>query len=336
MRSAQNFRRAARAVALLAFAVVVLGAWVRLTDAGLGCPDWPGCYGRLVVGPNATALADVGAEVEPGKAWREMAHRYVAGALGLAILWLAIVAIRNRRRAAAGNNPGESDALPVLLPVFLVVLVAFQAALGAWTVTLRLQPAVVVAHLLGGFATFALLWLLSLPPPASMLAPLHRRLAWAVPGALVVLVAQIALGGWTSANYAALACPDLPTCHGSWWPESDFAAGFRLWQESDTGFEGGVLAGPARIAIHLTHRVGAAVAFFSLVALGVAILLSRAARARRPLALAACAVVVLTFAQVLLGASNIWFGLPLAVAVAHNAVAALLVAAVVAVYRYAR
>ena len=233
----QRFRRLALGIAALAFAVVVLGAWVRLTGAGLGCPDWPGCYGRMVIGPDGTRLA---ASIDGGKAWREMVHRYSAGALGLGILALALVAARNRRRSSGG---------PIVIPAALVALVAFQAALGAWTVTLRLQPVVVVAHLLGGMVILSLLWRLHFghpiraggarPPPAVWLRP-------AVAAGMVVLALQIALGGWTSANYAALACPDFPTCHGRWWPPGDYAAGFRLWQESGPDSREGCL--PSRRA----------------------------------------------------------------------------------------
>ena len=225
----RRFRRLALAITLVAFVVVVLGAWVRLTGAGLGCPDWPGCYGRMVIGPAGTGLgaAIEGTAVDGGKAWREMVHRYFAGALGLAILALAVVAARNRRGSGAGG--------PIALPVALVVLVAFQAALGAWTVTLRLQPAVVVAHLLGGMAILGLLWRLYLGPPAPAGG---SRPGWVRPAVAIgvgVLAVQIALGGWTSANYAALACPDFPTCHRSWWPDGDYVAGFRLWQEPGSG-----------------------------------------------------------------------------------------------------
>ena len=314
-----RFRRLAFGVAALAFAVAVLGAWVRLTGAGLGCPDWPGCYGRMVVGPDGTRLA---AAVEGGKAWREMVHRYAAGALGLAILALAVAAVRNRRRGAGG---------PLALPLALVALVAFQAALGAWTVTLRLQPAVVVAHLLGGMAILALLWRLGLGPSPRAAPP---RSGWVRPAAalgIAVLAIQIALGGWTSANYAALACPDFPTCHGRWWPEGDFGAGFRPWQESGPfGFEGGVLSVEARIAVHVAHRIGALATVLYLGGLCAAAM--RWGRPAGGLAAATLSVFGLLAVQSGLGVSNVWLGLPLGVAVAHNAVAALLLLALVTMH----
>ena len=326
----RRFRRLALGVTVLAFVVVVLGAWVRLTGAGLGCPDWPGCYGRMVVGPEGSGLesAAEGAAVDAGKAWREMVHRYFAGALGLAILALAVAAVRNRRRAPESSGP-------IALPVALVGLVVFQAALGAWTVTLRLQPAVVVAHLLGGMAILGLLWRLYLGPPARAGG---SRPEWARPAAaigLAVLAMQIALGGWTSANYAALACPDFPTCHGGWWPDGDYAAGFRLWQEAGSrpdsvGFEGGVLTVEARVAIHMMHRIGALVTVLYLGGLCAAAL--RRGRPDRGLAAATVSVLGLLVVQAALGMSNVWLGLPLGVAVAHNAAAALLLLALITMH----
>ena len=313
-----HVRRLALGIAVLAFAVVVLGAWVRLTGAGLGCPDWPGCYGRMVIGPDGSRLE---AAIEGGKAWREMVHRYAAGALGLGIVALAVVALRNRRRGAGG---------PLALPAALVILVVLQAALGAWTVTLRLQPAVVVAHLLGGMAILGLLWRLYLGPSSRAARP---RPGWVRPAAAVgiaVLAFQIALGGWTSANYAALACPDFPTCHGSWWPDGDYRAGFRLWQESGSGFEGGVLSVEARIAIHVVHRIGALVTVLYLGGLCAAAM--RWGRPAGGFAAATLAVFGLLVVQAALGVSNVWLGLPLGAAVAHNAAAALLLLALVTMH----
>ena len=314
----RRFRLLALAFAVLAFAVVVLGAWVRLTGAGLGCPDWPGCYGRMVIGPDGSPLE---AAIEGGKAWREMVHRYFAGGLGLGILALAAIAVRNRRREAGG---------PVALPVALVVLVAFQAALGAWTVTLRLQPVVVVAHLLGGMAILGLLWWLFLGPPAPSGGSRPGWVRPAVAAGLAVLVVQIALGGWTSANYAALACPDFPTCYGSWWPPGDYRAGFRLWQESGSGFEGGVLPVEARVAVHVVHRIGALVTVLYLGGLCVASIWR--GRPHGGFAAVTLSVLGLLVAQAALGVSNVWLGLPLGVAVAHNAAAALLLLALITMH----
>jgi cytochrome c oxidase assembly protein subunit 15 len=311
------FVRLARFGTLLALAVVMLGAWVRLTDAGLGCPDWPGCYGRLVVPDAETPAHELGAEftrpLEAGKAWREMIHRYLASTLGLVCVALAAIAWRNRR------DPNQ----PWRTPAALVALVIFQGLLGMWTVTLLLKPIVVVAHLFGGFATLALLFSLgrwrTVPVPVPTLG--LRRLGLAAAAALVL---QIFLGGWTSANYAALACPDFPTCQTQWWPAvADFDEGFVLWRGLGVDYEGGVLDHPARVAVHFTHRLGAVLAAVLVAWLGIWV--ARDASTRPDGAV----VLALLLAQLSLGVSIVWFGVPLAVAVLHNGVAALLLLAVI-------
>jgi cytochrome c oxidase assembly protein subunit 15 len=311
------FVRLARVGAVLALAVVMLGAWVRLTDAGLGCPDWPGCYGRLVVPDAATPAQELGAEftrpLEAGKAWREMIHRYLASTLGLVCVVLAFVAWRNRR------DPNQ----PWRVPLVLVALVVFQGLLGMWTVTLLLKPIVVVAHLFGGFATLALLFSLGRWRAASVGAATAglRALGLAAGAALVL---QIFLGGWTSANYAAVACPDFPTCQTQWWPAvADFEEGFVLWRGLGIDYEGGVLDHPARVAVHFTHRLGAILATVLLVLLGWQLARNHATR------LDGAAVLAMLLAQLSLGVSIVWFGVPLAVAVLHNGVAALLLLTVI-------
>lgn len=311
------FVRLARFGAVLALAVVMLGAWVRLTDAGLGCPDWPGCYGRLVVPDAATPAHELGSEftrpLEAGKAWREMIHRYLASTLGLVCVALAAIAWRNR------GDPRQ----PWRAPLALVALVIFQGLLGMWTVTLLLKPIVVVAHLLGGFATLALLFSLGrwrtarFPQPTVGL----RSLGIAAAAALVL---QIFLGGWTSANYAALACPDFPTCQTQWWPAiADFEEGFVLWRGIGVDYEGGVLDHPARVAVHFTHRLGAILAAVLVAWLGWRLAREPATR------LDGSAVLGLLLAQLSLGVSIVWFGVPLPVAVLHNGVAAMLLLAVI-------
>jgi len=314
-------RRLSLAATLLALLVVVLGAYVRLSDAGLGCPDWPGCYGRLVPPTDAQAVDSANAAyperaVEVGKAWKEQVHRYAASLLGLLILGLAAMAARRGERAAGA------------IPYVLVVLVIFQGMLGMWTVTLLLKPLVVTAHLLGGLTTLALLWWNSLrlalagpgaPPPAPAAGGLRGWLGFA----LAVLVAQIALGGWTSTNYAAWACgTDFPDCHGSLWPPMDFATGFTLWHGLGIDYEFGILDTPARTAIHMSHRIFAIVAALVLLATGLRLV--RAERASRMPAVGLVLLLLLGL-QIALGVSNVVLGLPLAVAVAHNAGAALLV-----------
>jgi heme a synthase len=310
--------------ALLAFSVVLMGAYVRLSDAGLGCPDWPGCYGRLVV-PEQAELNSEGNSgytrpLHEGKAWKEMIHRYLAGSLGLAILLLTTLAWLNRR----------SSRQPLSLPSLLLGVVIFQAALGMWTVTLLVKPAIVTAHLLGGFATFVLLWLLALKlrpldqlHTVSTSASLRRHSYLA----LAVLIAQITLGGWTSTNYAALGCTDFPACYaGQWWPAMDFKAAFVLWRGLGINYEFGVLANDARTAIHMTHRIGALV---TLVILGILALRLITGPGSSPLRKLGGVLLLLLLMQIGLGIANVLGHLPLPVAVAHNGGAALLLATLV-------
>ncbi|MBY5994035.1 COX15/CtaA family protein [Ferrimonas balearica] len=295
---------------VLAFVVIQLGAFTRLTDAGLGCPDWPGCYGFLTV-PSAEHVAVAEARyperpVEAAKAWAEMVHRYVAGALGLMILALALLALK---------TPG-----PKRLPWALVGLVVFQAALGMWTVTLNLLPVVVMGHLLGGFAIFSLLFLLWLrqKPNELDLNPL-KVLALT---ALVVLVGQIMLGGWTSANYAALVCTQLPICEGEWLQNLAPAQAFQPLPPPADSYEFGVLDYPARMTIHVSHRIGAVLTTVVLALLWWRL---RGSGAQRP----AAVLGALLLLQLALGIANVVGSLPLPVAVAHNGGAALLLLALV-------
>ncbi len=297
---------------LLAFCVIVLGAYTRLSDAGLGCPDWPTCYGHLTVPDSPESVEQKHyleqRPLEPAKGWAEMIHRYFAGTLGLFILVVALWSWRRRR-----EDPGQ----PLMLPVLLLGVVIFQALLGMWTVTLLLKPLVVMGHLLGGFTTLGLLFLLWRMTGRRLPAgPRGRRFALL---ALLVLVMQIALGGWTSTNYAALSCTDFPTCQGSWWPEMDFSEAFVLWRGLGINYEYGVLEHPARTAIHVTHRIGALTTL--LVVGGFALYLLRRGGAVRRLG---GGVLTLLALQIGLGIGNVLLHLPLPVAVAHNAVAALL------------
>ena len=329
IRSRQPGFRFAAGALVLVFVVVILGAWTRLADAGLGCPDWPGCYGfaGIPMSEERIALAEMrfpDAPVEVDKAWPEMIHRYFAGALGLVILGLAVQAWRRR------DEPDR----PLLLPLALVAVVAVQAAFGAWTVTLKLWPQIVVAHLLGGFLTLSLLGLLWLrlgwkrPAVSGAMAGVFRRLRPLAVAGLVLLVVQIAIGGWVSANYAALACPDFPTCQGVWWPEADFAHGFNVLQEVGPNYLGGLMYSEGRIAIHLTHRIGAIFVALALGVLAWKLAMTPRAWHLRPLGLTLAGVLLL---QILLGIANVVFSLPLLVATAHNAVGAGLLLTMVAV-----
>ena len=317
--------RLALLATVLALVVVLLGAYTRLTHAGLGCPDWPGCYGFISVPKTDAQLAhaerhfpDTPVHAEKGRS--EMVHRYFAGTLALVIVLLAARAWRQRAL------PGQ----PLKLPLFILLVVLAQAAFGMWTVTLKLWPQVVTGHLLGGFATLSLLFLLTLRLSGVLpaLAVPRRLQGWATAG-LVLAIVQIALGGWVSSNYASVACVDLPTCHGQWWPPADFANGFHLTQHIGPNYLGGQLDSDARTAIHLTHRMGALV--LTVVLLGLAWQLRRVGMTR----LAGLLMLALGL-QLSLGVSNVLFGLPLAVAVAHNAGGAVLLLTLVLVNYHAR
>ncbi len=286
----------------LAFVVVVVGAYVRLSDAGLGCPDWPLCYGQPIPAGQLDGAA-------LGKAWKEMGHRYLAGTLGLLILFVFLLQLKKRQ-----SRP---------LAAALVLLVVFQATLGMWTVTMLLKPAIVTAHLLGGMATLALLVWLYLEWGQHSPAPEARALRLLALAGLCVVVIQIALGGWVSANYAALACPDLPWCLGKVVPPMDFGNAFHVVRELGRTGEGELLPREALTGIHWTHRMFALVV---VAVVGWASLKALRVPGLRRLAVLLGALLVLQF---LLGISNVAFGLPLGLAAAHNAGAALLLAALI-------
>lgn len=361
----KHFHRLAWAGVLLALVVIVFGGFVRLSNAGLSCPDWPTCYGKATW-PNQDheiAAANEGFEraVEVSKAWREQFHRHIAALLGLLVLTLALLAAR-KRKGGVGSVLAAATLVGISIPVYmgvgmapnhelsvalwlagelillvqalrwsnldaarlsalLLMVIIFQAVLGMWTVIWLVKPVIVMAHLMGGLLTLSLLtWLAWKTTPwgplVSAEAPKLRRLLWI---GLVLLVVQIALGGWTSANYAALACgTDFPTCQGQWWPAQDYREGFVLWRGIGVDYEGGVLDGPARVAIQMAHRLMAILVVGHLLMVAIKLLRSTGLRYSGGLLLA------LLCAQVALGISNIVLGLPLWVAVAHNAGAALL------------
>jgi heme a synthase len=287
-------RALALAAVALTFVVVVVGAYVRLSDAGLGCPDWPLCYGRPI--PDA---------MEDARAWKEMAHRYLAGALGMLLFVLLVAAWRTRQ------SPWLATAI--------AALVVLQATLGKWTVTLLLKPAIVVAHLAGGMAILGLLvWFFLSRSPRPGFPGLRGPAAVA----LSVLSVQILLGGWVSSNYAALACPDLPLCLGQALPPMDFGNAFHVVRELGRTDTGELLPQAALVAIHWTHRMFALVV---VAVIGWAAI--RAYQVSKPLG---TAIALLLIGQFLLGIANVAFNLPLALAAAHNAgAAALLVSLVV-------
>jgi len=314
------FKKISLIAMMTALCVVVLGAYVRLSDAGLGCPDWPGCYGTLTVpqSENAIAIAQTvypDKPVESGKAWKEMIHRYLAGTLGLMVLALFVL----------GWKAKENVQVTPWLTTGLLGLIIFQAMLGMWTVTMLLKPVIVSAHLIGGMSTLAILtWIAHRHWGAQM--TYHKVGAlfyWAVRFALIVLFTQLFLGGWTSTNYAALACTDFPTCHGALMPLMDFKDAFHMHKELGESVNGGNLTLPALTAIQWTHRVGALGTFIylGLVALnGIKYI---------HLKTLSIALLVMLIVQISLGIANLVLHLPLVLAVAHNFGAALLVIIVV-------
>jgi cytochrome c oxidase assembly protein subunit 15 len=341
MPAARWIRSLALAALLLCFTVVVLGAYVRLTAAGLGCPDWPGCYGHATpLGAQSSASAQAAFPLKPlnvGKAWREMIHRYAASTLGLIIIVITVLAFTTRR------------ARLVSLPLALALLatVVFQGVLGMLTVTWQLKPLIVTGHLVFGLTTLGLLWWLWLALPRNSWGhPSSRgsggvalsattveaaRLAWrlALIG-LVALAIQIALGGWTSSNYAAIACPDFPKCQNAWWPQTDYKDAFVLWRGLGINYEGGVLENPARVAIQLTHRMGALIATLTL-SLAALTVLTRRVLAK--FALPAYLVLAALLLQLTIGVSMVLRGFPLQLATAHTAGAALLLLSVLTLLR---
>lgn len=361
----RHYHRLAWAAVLLALCVIVFGGFVRLSNAGLSCPDWPTCYGKATWPTQDHEINAANASyervVEVSKAWREQFHRHIAALLGLLVLALALLAARKRALGVAsvlvasglvalsipiymGVGMAANHTLSVALVVvaelillvqalrwsnvdsarlatFALMVIVFQAVLGMWTVIWLVKPVIVMAHLMGGLLTLSLLtWLAWRTTPGSALvqaeAPRLRRLLWI---GLGLLLAQIALGGWTSANYAALACgTDFPTCLGQWWPQQDYREAFVLWRGIGVDYEGGVLDGPARAAIQMSHRMLAILVVGHLLVVGIRML-------RTPgLVFWGSVLLVLLTAQVALGISNVVLGLPLWVATAHNAGAALL------------
>jgi cytochrome c oxidase assembly protein subunit 15 len=305
----------------LAWFVVMLGAYTRLGDAGLGCPDWPGCYGQVTVPKTVQQLQNAeklypNQPVEAAKAWKEMVHRYFAGTLATLIFILAIQAFRKNRLA------GHSK----LIACLLTVAVIFQAVLGMWTVTWKVMPSIVMSHLLGGLAVFGLLGWLSLRLGQCFNnLPADTRLKkfrfWVGLG-LVILILQITLGGWTSTNYAALICPDFPACiKGHWLPLSNFKQAFDFFTPIGPDYQGGLLDVAARMTIQMMHRLGALVTFVYLTGLAVWMLRTANTPVIRKLLYGMLALLI---GQILLGIFNVLWLLPMPIAVAHNGVAALL------------
>ena len=312
------FKRLLQISIVLALIVVILGAYTRLGDAGLGCPDWPGCYGQLTVPDVADGTKIEGYErpLEAAKGWKEMVHRYAASTLGLMILILFVLALRGKPKYYQS----------MALPSFTALFVMLQGAFGMWTVTLLVHPGIVTTHLIGGFMTTALLaWLLlNQGRPSITYRHVLKRHKLLVLTTLAVLSLQIALGGWTSTNYAALSCgEEFPTCLGSWWPTMDFVQAL-YWGPLGVDYEYGVLENPARAGIQMMHRIGALIT--TLLIATLIYLFRDYTHLKSSLLL----IGGLLIAQVTLGILNVLLSIPMVVAILHNAVALLLLLSLIA------
>ncbi|ARB93368.1 heme A synthase [Legionella longbeachae] len=321
-------RYAVTCAVLLSLFVVMLGAYTRLTDAGLGCPDWPGCYGQIVLPSAQEKLQAAQTQypqipIETRKAWTEMAHRYVAGTLALLIFFVGFYVLRKR---------SQGSHLPWHLPIALLFLVVFQAALGMWTVTLKLLPVVVMGHLLGGILIVACLFRFRFQISALTGQDLPQWRPWLRLGVIIVLI-QIALGGWVSANYAGISCIGFPTCNGAWWPDLHFAQGFNLFSPVGANYQGGLLEHEVRATIQFIHRLGAMITAVYVVTLSLFILLKSHFNYLKT---AAVVMFFLVLIQFTLGILNVIYLLPITVAVAHNGIAALLLAAVFSTLHFTR
>lgn len=316
---ANKYRKLIWVTLFLTFDLIMFGAFTRLTDSGLGCPDWPGCYGHA--NPLAAHAAISAAQqampsgpVTPVKAWIEMIHRYLAMTVGVLIIAQVLIAWRRwikSRHLQRKFQPGWPSAL--------LLLVCLQGAFGAWTVTLKLQPVIVTLHLLLGLSLLAMLaWLAARQQEHAPVAPAARRLKVPALCGLLLLVLQIALGGWVSTNYAALACTDFPLCQGVLLPTMDFANGFSLWRHLGQTTDGAYLPFPALTAIHWLHRS------FALVVVGYVVWLAQRALRDGGLQRTGRWLLRAIILQLLTGLATIYFSWPLAIAVLHNGGAALL------------
>ena len=304
--------------ALFTLIVISLGAWVRLTDAGLGCPDWPGCYGLLTTPDTVDELAKAreyypNADIDVGKAWREMLHRYMAGLLGLYVFFITYISIKYSKRS-------------YMLPVLISILIIIQAIMGMLTVTMLVKPTIVTTHLFFGMLTATLLFINSLKysnirmssEKIPAIALIIITITW------VFLIIQILLGGWTSTNYASLACTDFPKCLDQWYPkEMIFNEAFNVIDLPDVNYEGGILAYGAKVAIHYSHRITALILTFVFISsLYVVFKLNKHSLLKKLMSIS----IIFFILQVILGISNVVYSLPLNIAVWHTMNAAILMA----------
>lgn len=327
--SYKKIQWAASMAVVLALFVVMLGAYTRLTDAGLGCPDWPGCYGHMVLPESGAHLKEAQNQyptipIESRKAWTEMVHRYAAGTLALLIFFIGLTVLFKR---------ADQDKLPWHLPLALFLLVIFQAALGMWTVTLQLLPIVVMGHLLGGILIFAGLSRFWFQISHFSGQDLPRFRPWLRLGVIIVFL-QIALGGWVSSNYAGISCIGFPQCNGVWIPPLHLVDAFHLFSTIGLNYQGGVLDNEVRVTIQYVHRLGAVVTLLYILPLSVFIFVKSFTLPH--LKWASVFLIFLVLLQFALGIINVIYLLPLRVAVAHNGVAALLLATLFSLLHFTR
>ena len=317
-----KFLRLAMFSALFAFLMILIGAYAHISDAGLGCPDWPGCYGRLFAPTtaqelNETRLYAPRATDEEAKAWKDTLHRYVSGSLGLLMFRLLYLGWQLKKRYRKQQ---------VIIPAMVFLLVFSQTILAAMTVKLQFKPLILMSNLVTGLAILGLLWWVALreqrfwKPVNAAPQVLNDLRPRAIIGLLLVAV-QIILGGWTSANYAGLACPDFPTCRGAWWPNMEFVEGFVQWRDIGLTYEGGMLSLAASTAVHMAHRLGAVITFLYI---GWLALHTMRLGYENNLCRYGFLVLVLVTAQVFLGATDVLLHLPIILGVMHTGLAALL------------
>lgn len=328
-----KFYRLALFSTFFALLLVILNAYTRLSELSLGCPDWPGCYGKLFAPTTARDINEIrqlkpmGASVDD-QAWQDMTHRYLAGALGLLMVRLAFLGWQLKKRKRNQQ---------IIIPSVVMVLVFAQAFIGAATTSMRFKPLIVMGHLGAGLLVLSLLWWIVLREQrlwkSVPLTPQNRHLRPRVIAALVLVAIQVALGGWINANHAALACPDFPTCQGVWWPNMDLLDGFTQWQGTGLAYEGLALSLAGSTAIHMAHRIGAVIV---LLYVGWLALHTVRVGYENNLCRYGVLVLVVLLAQVTLGIMNVVMHLPLVVGVAHSALGALLLLSIVTLHHALR
>ena len=312
--------------ALFTLLVISVGAWVRLTDAGLGCPDWPGCYGLLTPPISDLELSQAkntypDAIIDAGKAWREMLHRYLAGILGLYVFFTAYLTFKYSKNTSN------------ILPIALIVLIIIQSIMGMLTVTELVKPTIVTIHLILGMSTASLMYWNGLKVVANHnMINLNKTLILIIILCIFGLLTQIILGGWTSTNYASLACTDFPKCSNQWWPNNmDFKSGFTIFNLPNINYEGGPLEYNAKLAVHFTHRIGALILSLLFLWLFIYLFFLQANKNIKKIGMVVMALFV---AQIMLGISNIIFSLPISIAVLHTVNASALLMSMVALLYY--